>query len=186
LDALYREPTGKLASRGYVATAVSVLSNPILKLGPELNEEHIVAPILHLLERLYSALEAYLAMTSTLGRTVQGADGQASVEGVALKCRIEALMELVENCDLDVNEKSQLLAKRRQGLIALASRASPGWRGFAGSSEVPNTLKRRWRIGATMCSSVSVLSNPILKLGPELNEEHIVAPILHLLFKVFG
>ncbi|KAF5867355.1 hypothetical protein ETB97_000124 [Aspergillus alliaceus] len=33
-------------------------------------------------ERLHSALEAYLAMTSTIGRTVQGADG-ASVEGVA-------------------------------------------------------------------------------------------------------
>ncbi|GAB1194642.1 hypothetical protein APSETT444_003888 [Aspergillus pseudonomiae] len=33
-------------------------------------------------ERLHSALEAYLAMTSTIGRTVQGADG-TSVEGVA-------------------------------------------------------------------------------------------------------
>ncbi|KAE8382602.1 TIP-1 family-domain-containing protein [Aspergillus bertholletiae] len=33
-------------------------------------------------ERLHSALEAYLAMTSTIGRTVQSADG-SSVEGVA-------------------------------------------------------------------------------------------------------
>ncbi|PWY92435.1 RINT-1 family protein [Aspergillus heteromorphus CBS 117.55] len=36
----------------------------------------------HFHERLHSALEAYLAMTSTIGRTVQGADG-ASIEGVA-------------------------------------------------------------------------------------------------------
>ncbi|RAL01653.1 RINT-1 family protein [Aspergillus ibericus CBS 121593] len=33
-------------------------------------------------ERLHSALEAYLAMTSTIGRTVQGADA-SSIEGVA-------------------------------------------------------------------------------------------------------
>lgn len=50
-------------------------------------------------ERLQSALEAYLAMTSTLGRTVQGADGQASVEGVAgleRLCRVFGSAEYLE------------------------------------------------------------------------------------------
>ncbi|KAJ5235570.1 uncharacterized protein N7469_004738 [Penicillium citrinum] len=50
-------------------------------------------------ERLNSALEAYLAMTSTLGRTVQGADGQASVEGVAgleRLCRVFGSAEYLE------------------------------------------------------------------------------------------
>ncbi|EAW09690.1 RINT-1 family protein [Aspergillus clavatus NRRL 1] len=50
-------------------------------------------------ERLHSALEAYLAMTSTIGRTVQGADGQASVEGVAgleRLCRIFGSAEYLE------------------------------------------------------------------------------------------
>jgi hypothetical protein len=50
-------------------------------------------------ERLYSALEAYLAMTSALGRTVQGADGQASVEGVAgleRLCRVFGSAEYLE------------------------------------------------------------------------------------------
>ncbi|GAQ04354.1 hypothetical protein ALT_1675 [Aspergillus lentulus] len=50
-------------------------------------------------ERLRSALEAYLAMTSTIGRTVQGADGQASVEGVAgleRLCRVFGSSEYLE------------------------------------------------------------------------------------------
>lgn len=50
-------------------------------------------------ERLHSALEAYLARTSTLGRTVQGADGQASVEGVAgleRLCRVFGSAEYLE------------------------------------------------------------------------------------------
>lgn len=50
-------------------------------------------------ERLHSALEAYLAMTSTIGRTVQGADGQASVEGVAgleRLCRVFGSSEYLE------------------------------------------------------------------------------------------
>lgn len=50
-------------------------------------------------ERLHSALEAYLAMTSALGRTVQGADGQASVEGVAgleRLCRVFGSAEYLE------------------------------------------------------------------------------------------
>lgn len=50
-------------------------------------------------ERLHSALEAYLAMTSTLGRTVQGADGQASVEGIAgleRLCRVFGSAEYLE------------------------------------------------------------------------------------------
>ena len=50
-------------------------------------------------ERLNSALEAYLAMTSTIGRTVQGADGQASVEGVAgleRLCRVFGSAEYME------------------------------------------------------------------------------------------
>ncbi|KAH8426987.1 uncharacterized protein LDX57_004710 [Aspergillus melleus] len=49
-------------------------------------------------ERLYSALEAYLAMTSTIGRTVQGTDG-ASVEGVAgleRLCRVFGSAEYLE------------------------------------------------------------------------------------------
>lgn len=49
--------------------------------------------------RLCSALEAYLAMTSTIGRTVQGADGQASVEGVAgleRLCRVFGSAEYLE------------------------------------------------------------------------------------------
>lgn len=50
-------------------------------------------------ERLHSALEAYLAMTSAIGRTVQGADGQASVEGVAgleRLCRVFGSAEYLE------------------------------------------------------------------------------------------
>lgn len=50
-------------------------------------------------ERLQSALEAYLTMTSALGRTVQGADGQASVEGVAgleRLCRVFGSAEYLE------------------------------------------------------------------------------------------
>ncbi|KAJ5887957.1 hypothetical protein N7495_007998 [Penicillium taxi] len=50
-------------------------------------------------ERLHSALEAYLALTSALGRTVQGADGQASVEGVAgleRLCRVFGSAEYLE------------------------------------------------------------------------------------------
>ncbi|KAA8646227.1 hypothetical protein EYZ11_001481 [Aspergillus tanneri] len=49
-------------------------------------------------ERLHSALEAYLAMTSTIGRTVQGTDGQA-VEGVAgleRLCRVFGSAEYLE------------------------------------------------------------------------------------------
>ncbi|KAL4906737.1 hypothetical protein BDW74DRAFT_149495 [Aspergillus multicolor] len=49
-------------------------------------------------ERLHSALEAYLAMTSTIGRTVQGADGQA-VEGIAgleRLCRVFGSAEYLE------------------------------------------------------------------------------------------
>lgn len=49
--------------------------------------------------RLRSALEAYLAMTSTIGRTVQRADGQASVEGVAgleRLCRVFGSAEYLE------------------------------------------------------------------------------------------
>ncbi|KAL5334020.1 TIP-1 family-domain-containing protein [Aspergillus crustosus] len=50
-------------------------------------------------ERLHSALEAYLAMTSTIGRTVQGTDGQASVEGIAgleRLCRVFGSAEYLE------------------------------------------------------------------------------------------
>ncbi|KAL3461266.1 TIP-1 family-domain-containing protein [Aspergillus heterothallicus] len=50
-------------------------------------------------ERLHSALEAYIAMTSTIGRTVQGADGQASVEGIAgldRLCRVFGSAEYLE------------------------------------------------------------------------------------------
>ncbi|KAI9929055.1 hypothetical protein ASPWEDRAFT_49283 [Aspergillus wentii DTO 134E9] len=50
-------------------------------------------------ERLYSALEAYLTMTSAIGRTVQGTDGQASVEGVAgleRLCRVFGSAEYLE------------------------------------------------------------------------------------------
>ncbi|RAH72338.1 RINT-1 family protein [Aspergillus aculeatinus CBS 121060] len=50
-------------------------------------------------ERLQSALEAYLAMTSAIGRTVQGSDGQASVEGVAgleRLCRVFGSAEWLE------------------------------------------------------------------------------------------
>ncbi|KKK13580.1 hypothetical protein P175DRAFT_0435452 [Aspergillus ochraceoroseus IBT 24754] len=50
-------------------------------------------------ERLHSALEAYLTMTSAIGRTVQGADGQASVEGLAgleRLCRVFGSAEYLE------------------------------------------------------------------------------------------
>lgn len=52
-------------------------------------------------ERLHSGLEAYLAMTSTIGRTVQGAsaDDQASLEGVAgleRLCRVFGSAEYLE------------------------------------------------------------------------------------------
>lgn len=50
-------------------------------------------------ERLHSGLEAYLAMTSTIGRTVQGADGQANLEGVAgleRLCRVFGSAEYLE------------------------------------------------------------------------------------------
>ena len=50
-------------------------------------------------ERLHSGLEAYLAMTSAIGRTVQGADSQGSLEGVAgleRLCRIFGSAEYLE------------------------------------------------------------------------------------------
>ncbi|KAJ9352042.1 RINT-1 family protein [Paecilomyces variotii] len=50
-------------------------------------------------ERLHSGLEAYLAMTSTIGRTVQGSDGQADLEGVAgleRLCRVFGSAEYLE------------------------------------------------------------------------------------------
>lgn len=50
-------------------------------------------------ERLHSGLEAYLAMTSAIGRTVQGADAQGSLEGVAgleRLCRIFGSAEYLE------------------------------------------------------------------------------------------
>ncbi|KKA20272.1 RINT-1 family protein [Rasamsonia emersonii CBS 393.64] len=50
-------------------------------------------------ERLHSGLEAYLAMTSTIGRTVQGSDAQTSLEGVAgleRLCRIFGSAEYLE------------------------------------------------------------------------------------------
>lgn len=50
-------------------------------------------------ERLREALDAYRTMTSALGRTVQGADGQASVEGVAgleRLCRVFGSAEYLE------------------------------------------------------------------------------------------
>jgi hypothetical protein len=49
--------------------------------------------------RLHSGLEAYLAMTSTIGRTVQGSDPQGSLEGVAgleRLCRIFGSAEYLE------------------------------------------------------------------------------------------
>ncbi|KAJ5727499.1 hypothetical protein N7493_005319 [Penicillium malachiteum] len=95
-------------------------------------------------ERLHSALEAYLAMTSTLGRTVQGADGQASVEGVAgldRLCRVfgsaeylEKKMEDWSNDIFFVELWSELQERVRQGgrnvagsmsLAEVASRTSP-------------------------------------------------------------
>ncbi|PLB36103.1 RINT-1 family protein, partial [Aspergillus candidus] len=49
-------------------------------------------------DRLQSALEAYLAMTSTIGRTVQGADGQAieGVGGLERLCRVFGSAEYLE------------------------------------------------------------------------------------------
>ncbi|KAJ5674118.1 hypothetical protein N7462_009557 [Penicillium macrosclerotiorum] len=50
-------------------------------------------------ERLHEALDAYRTMTSTIGRTVQGAEGQASVEGVAgleRLCRVFGSAEYLE------------------------------------------------------------------------------------------
>lgn len=50
-------------------------------------------------ERLHSALEAYLAMTSTIGRTVKSSDEQANVEGIAgleRLCRIFGSAEYLE------------------------------------------------------------------------------------------
>ncbi|KAJ5093005.1 hypothetical protein N7456_008866 [Penicillium angulare] len=95
-------------------------------------------------ERLGSALEAYLAMTSTLGRTVQGADGQASVEGVAgleRLCRVfgsaeylEKKMEDWSNDIFFVELWSELQERVRQGgrnvagsmsIAEVASRTSP-------------------------------------------------------------
>lgn len=97
-------------------------------------------------ERLHSALEAYIAMTSTLGRTVQGADGQASVEGVAgleRLCRVfgsaEYLEKKMEDWSNDVffvelwSELQERVLQNRDGrnvagtmsIAEVASRTSP-------------------------------------------------------------
>ncbi|KAJ5925709.1 hypothetical protein N7454_008348 [Penicillium verhagenii] len=95
-------------------------------------------------ERLHSALEAYLAMTSTLGRTVRGADGQASVEDVAgleRLCRVfgsaeylEKKMEDWSNDVFFVELWSELQERVRQGgknvagtmtVAEVAARTSP-------------------------------------------------------------
>jgi hypothetical protein len=98
-------------------------------------------------ERLHSALEAYLAMTSTIGRTVQGANGQASVEGVAgleRLCRVfgsaEYLEKKMEDWSNDVffvelwSELQERVRQNRDGgknvagnmsIAEVASRTSP-------------------------------------------------------------
>ncbi|KAJ5721722.1 uncharacterized protein N7483_009656 [Penicillium malachiteum] len=86
-------------------------------------------------ERLHSALEAYLAMTSTLGRTVQGADGQASVEEFFGSAEyLEKKMEDWSNDIFFVELWSELQERVRQGgrnvagsmsLAEVASRTSP-------------------------------------------------------------
>lgn len=105
-------------------------------------------------ERLQSALEAYLAMTSTLGRTVQGADGQASVEGVAgleRLCRVfgsaeylEKKMEDWSNDVFFVELWSELQERVRQGgrnvagsmsIAEVASRTSPAVNNGASSAQ---------------------------------------------------
>ncbi|KAJ5095363.1 hypothetical protein NUU61_004719 [Penicillium alfredii] len=108
-------------------------------------------------ERLYSALEAYLAMTSTLGRTVQGADGQASVEGVAgleRLCRVfgsaEYLEKKMEDWSNDIffvelwSELQERIQQNREGgrnvagtmsVAEVASRTSPA---VSNSLEVHN------------------------------------------------
>ncbi|KAJ5643919.1 uncharacterized protein N7484_006426 [Penicillium longicatenatum] len=99
-------------------------------------------------ERLHSALEAYLAMTSTLGRTVRGADGQASVEDVAgleRLCRVfgsaeylEKKMEDWSNDVFFVELWSELQERVRQGgknvagsmtVAEVAARTSPAVNG---------------------------------------------------------
>lgn len=107
-------------------------------------------------ERLHSALEAYLAMTSTLGRTVQGADGQASVEGVAgleRLCRVFGSAEYLEKKMEDWSNEvffvelwSELQERARQNrgsgqnvagtmsIADVASRTSPAVAGYNSSS----------------------------------------------------
>lgn len=101
-------------------------------------------------ERLHSALEAYLAMTSTIGRTVQGADGQASVEGVAgleRLCRVfgsseylEKKMEDWSNDVFFVELWSELQERVRQN--------KDGGRNVAGSMSVADVASRTSQVVA--------------------------------------
>ncbi|KAI9367203.1 TIP-1 family-domain-containing protein [Aspergillus egyptiacus] len=98
-------------------------------------------------ERLYSALEAYLAMTSTIGRTVQGADGQASVEGIAgleRLCRVFGSAEYLEKKMEDWSNElffvelwSELQERVRQN--------RDGGRNVAGSMSVADVASRTSR-----------------------------------------
>lgn len=101
-------------------------------------------------ERLHSALEAYLAMTSAIGRTVQGADGQASVEGVAgleRLCRVfgsseylEKKMEDWSNDVFFVELWSELQERVRQN--------KDGGRNVAGSMSVADVASRTSQVVA--------------------------------------
>ncbi|KAJ5793638.1 hypothetical protein N7457_000237 [Penicillium paradoxum] len=146
-------------------------------------------------DRLYSALEAYVAMTSTIGRTVQGADGQASVEGVAgleRLCRVfgsaEYLEKKMEDWSNDVffvelwSELQDRVRQNRDGgrnvagtmsVAEVASRTSPCVNGTYGAASSDGALfdetasaYRRLRLRSETIIISTLSSNILAALKP--------------------
>ncbi|KAL2842352.1 TIP-1 family-domain-containing protein [Aspergillus pseudoustus] len=95
-------------------------------------------------ERLHSALEAYLAMTSTIGRTVQGADGQASVEGIAgleRLCRVFGSAEYLEK-KMDDWSNEVFFVELWYELQERVKQNRDGGRNVAGSMSVADVASR--------------------------------------------
>ena len=95
-------------------------------------------------ERLHSGLEAYLAMTSTIGRTVQGSDQQNSLEsvsGLERLCRIFGSAEYLEKKMQDWSDDVFFLELWSQ-LQDRVSKNKDGGKNVAGPMSVAEVASR--------------------------------------------
>lgn len=95
-------------------------------------------------ERLHSGLEAYLAMTSTIGRTVQGSDQQNSLEsvsGLERLCRIFGSAEYLEKKMQDWSDDVFFLELWSE-LQDRVSKNKDGGKNVAGSMSVAEVASR--------------------------------------------